>query len=115
MIVEQEGGWVPEGGEARAGRTRATSRVQGSVWVWGGGRGEGGSGELYDRGRGTWMVTGSMGNARAVHTATLLANGKVLVAGGFNPSDLTSAELYDPGTGTWMVTGSMGNARAQHT
>ena len=51
------------------------------------------------------------------HTATLLANGKVLVAGGYNEngSDLASAELYDPATGTWSPTGSLGTARDSHT
>jgi len=44
---------------------------------------------------GTWKVTGSMNNMRIYHTATLLANGDVLVAGGINPTDgyLSSAEL----------------------
>src|SRR5262245_33381705 len=47
----------------------------------------------------SWTATGSMGTAREFHTATLLPNGRVLVAGGYNGSYLSSAELYDPGTG----------------
>ena len=52
-----------------------------------------------------------------MHTATLLPNGMVLVAGGrdgisFTPSDvLASAELYDPASGTWTATGSLNTAR----
>lgn len=40
-------------------------------------------------------------------TATLLGNGRVLVAGGGNPSATVSAELYDPASGRWSATGSM--------
>ena len=61
--------------------------------------------------------TGSMNIARIGHSATLLSNGKVLVAGGWNGSDLSptvfaSAEIYDPAKGKWSFTGSMTVARA---
>jgi galactose oxidase-like protein/uncharacterized protein DUF4214/Kelch motif protein len=64
-----------------------------------------------------WIVTGSMVTRRHQHTATLLANGKVLVAGGNDGSGhiLATAELYDPATGTWTPTGPMGMAREYHT
>jgi N-acetylneuraminic acid mutarotase len=57
-----------------------------------------------------------MTTARTGHTATLLANGEVLVAGGGNATgSLTSVELYNPATGKWAVSGSMTTARTAHT
>src|SRR6267143_974733 len=65
----------------------------------------------------TFNNTGSLGSARRNHTATLLPNGKVLVAGGFDNSGngLASAELYDPASGTWSAAGSLTTARYSHT
>lgn len=63
-----------------------------------------------------WIGTGNLTTARYGHTATLLPNGKVLVAGGSNGNSLLiSAELYDPALGTWSVTGSLLTERERHT
>ncbi|CAF4352658.1 unnamed protein product, partial [Adineta steineri] len=57
-----------------------------------------------------------MSVARRLHTASTLANGLVLVAGGEDSGGyLYSAELYNPSTGTWTVTGSMSIVREWHT
>jgi hypothetical protein len=58
-----------------------------------------------------------MNAARGVHSATLLPNGKVLVAGGtINGTDpLASAELFDPATGFWTLASPLPTPRAFHT
>jgi len=66
---------------------------------------------------GTCTAIGSLATtARSYHTATLLANGNVLVAGGTDGTNsLTSAELYNGVNSTWTTTGSLVVARKAHT
>jgi serine/threonine protein phosphatase PrpC len=54
--------------------------------------------ELYDPAAGTFSPTGPMGKARSSHTATLLSDGRVLIAGGYGGGNnySASAELYTP-------------------
>jgi hypothetical protein len=71
--------------------------------------------ELYDpTGAGTWTQTASLITARTNHTATLLSNGKVLVAGGIAPYSINSAEIYDPVAKRWTATGNLNVARNSH-
>jgi uncharacterized delta-60 repeat protein len=56
-----------------------------------------------------------MNTARCDHTAILLTDGRVLVAGGFNNTYRTSAEIYNPATNAWTYAASMHTARGLHT
>lgn len=119
------GSWALTGSLAapRVGHT-ATLLPNGEVLVVGGDRkpdphglGLGGTAELYDPTTGRWRATANLKTARVAFTATLLATGRVLVAGGVSNSDesLDSSELYDPDSGTWGFTGKLITPRFQHT
>jgi large repetitive protein len=78
---------------------------------------------LRAQSQGTFTPTGSMTTSRESHTATLLWNGKVLIAGGVYLGPLgppaggilKDAEIYDPGAGIFSGTGAMTTPRSGHT
>jgi hypothetical protein len=65
----------------------------------------------------SWSAAGSLLQPRSYHTATLLNDGKVLVAGGFDAGGASSAtaESYDPGTGNFTSVGNLPSKSAGHT
>jgi hypothetical protein len=72
--------------------------------------------ELYDPASRSFAITGSMQAARTEHTATLLADGRVLIAGGSTSVDpLASTEIYNPSLGTFVAAASMASPRSNHT
>lgn len=79
------------------------------------------SAELYDPESDTWAVVAAPKRARIGHTATLLTDGRVLVAGGEISTggiqrDVTAtAEIFDPAADRWVATGTLGFARTDHT
>jgi N-acetylneuraminic acid mutarotase len=122
------GQWTATGSLASARHFHtATLLADGKVLVSGGygnagdlvsygNAGELASSELYDPATGQWTATGALVSARHEHTATLLADGKVLVSGGYrNGGPLTSSELYDPAIGQWTAMGALASARHLHT
>lgn len=76
--------------------------------------------EVYDPTSGSWAPTGSPITRRYVHTATRLADGRVLLAGGLVASGTTvnataASERFDESTGTFTATGQLVAARSRHT
>src|ERR1700733_8089702 len=71
----------------------------------------------YAQSPATFTAINGMWMARSGHTATVLPNGKVLLAGGTNgpQSFLASAELYDPSAGYSTPTSDMITARSGHS
>ncbi|HEX7591745.1 MAG TPA: kelch repeat-containing protein [Candidatus Limnocylindrales bacterium] len=133
------GTFSPTGSMTTARVSQATLLADGRVLIAGGtiasnvatGKEILASAELYDPNTGTFSPTGSMTTARVGQTATLLSDGRVLIAGGsdlrviaggsaspgdvLEGSSLASAELYDPKTGTFSPAGSMTTARVGQT
>jgi N-acetylneuraminic acid mutarotase len=120
------GSWTPTGSmhTARSGHV-ALQLPNGKVLVVGG-RNENdtlsqplASAEVYDPATGAWAAVHDMLEVAIVQTATLLADGRVLVLGGtYKPptSEFVSphegiaatAELYDPVADSWTMTGNLG-------
>ena len=113
------------------GGTKATPLLNGSVLLAGGyiaivvGVDASAHTYVYDLATQSLKKTADMQLSRAYHTATLLRDGRVLIAGGYNSPDTpvetvgpggiySAAELYDPATGTLAWTGGMAWGRYSH-
>jgi hypothetical protein len=114
------GTWSATGATA-TGRSGSTLTVlpSGKALVTGGTgfAGPTATAEVYDPAAGnwaagTWSAVASLPTATFFHTATLLASGKVLVAGGDSASGpIAGAQEYDPSVGSWSATGAMAVGR----
>ena len=94
----------------------ATALPSGDVLVVGGlvGSTPTATAELYSPGAGGWVAVPLMSSPRYLHTATLLGDGRVLVAGGHSGENLASAEIFDPITRTWAPAAAMPVGRNGH-
>lgn len=97
---------------------RVTGGTIGRVFVAGGivaGGDQTNTTELYDGDTGTWTAKATMATARSDSANVLMADGKVMVAGGFNTSGsviLSTVEIWDPVANTWATTGNLNFPRA---
>lgn len=128
-VYDPTSGKFTRTGSLRVGREDQTATLlkDGRVLLTGGigriGKNDWGdldSAELYDPATGTFTLTGSMMEGRCFHTATLLQDGRVLIAGGrggpnVGSAGTPSAELYDPATGKFTPVGSMTIGHMFHT
>ncbi|WP_438007435.1 kelch repeat-containing protein [Sorangium sp. So ce321] len=116
--------WTPAAsmGSARSGHT-ATLLTDGRVLVLGGNRRMSedsvlAAAEIYDPALNAWTAVAPMGLPRGGHTATLLADGRVLVAGGFSVlgrwQELAICEIYDPAAGAFSPAASLLYPRRGH-
>ena len=76
--------------------------------------------EIYDPQTDSWTPTAPMMEFRASHTLTLLADGRVLAAGGQDPRTRdyvlhATTEIYDPATNEWTSGPDMSEPRMSHS
>lgn len=75
-----------------------------------------GSVEIYDPSADAWLAGPPLATPRFLHTATLLADGRVLVAGGSNAAEaeIVSSEIFDPSSDSWSAGPALNEARVFH-
>ncbi len=120
IVMAQSSGTFTTTGSMSTARSghQATLLSSGKVLITGGTTSSAGyavpvaTAELYDPKTQTFTPTADMTTARSGHTATVLPNGNILIAGGMF---LDSAELYDPSAGIFRATGNLSAARRAHT
>jgi len=124
LLLAARGNDVTDGAPMAHGRARHTLTVGGAdrfspAFVVGGQDGGGplGSIEIFDSTANSFSpVASTLADPRFDHTATLLANGRLLIVGGNGAQGvLASSEIFDPITRTVRPTGKLHNARARHT
>lgn len=73
--------------------------------------------EMFDAAGGTWSLADPLTHSRRAHSATLLADGRLMVAGGVGAAGRVGAsEVYDVGDGAWqLLGGSLVTPRADHS
>jgi len=120
IAVTARGSWVSTATIAGARHYFALAHLPNGMVLASGGFTAGAvtsSAALYDPAAGIWTAAAPMLYPRNGHSATVLVDGRVLVAGGSDSgrNSVLPAEIYDPATNTWTLTGSMAEGREWHT
>ena len=113
------GSWSAVAAPPSAHGEGTASLVGGKVLIAGGNQSAASSTvDSYDPTSGSWTPVGQLNVPRYGHSATVLADGRLLVAGGCNPivgGYLSSLEIFDPATGAWTRVGNLLSIRMLHT
>lgn len=117
LVVWQSAGNMPGG--ARINHTMTTLSDGRRVLIAGGGGRDAPTVTIFDTSTGTWSVGPPLNVGRSAHRAVRLADGRVLIAGGYQPATTpptsqgvqSSTEIYDPATGRWAMAAPMNQGR----
>jgi len=111
--------------EARTNHAAVLLSDRSSVLVMGGNGGDNAdisvsTAEVFDSRSGTWTQVSPLNLDRTGHTATLLADGRVLVAGGESAQrgqrrSLRTGEVFDPNSREWRSAGDMACPRSEQS
>jgi N-acetylneuraminic acid mutarotase len=101
--------WAPTAVKLANGKVLVTGG-----YLWSGVQAAVSTSEIFDPVSNTWSAAAPMSMPRFHHTATVLSDGRVLVAGGERGFYLAFAEIYDPTANAWKPAASMRFKRAQH-
>lgn len=105
------------------GVAHSTTRLaDGQILVVGGAFGSGPPGisdkaEIFSPASGTWQAVASLSVTRHAHTASVLSDGRIMLAGGDDGGGQrhNSVEIFDPHSGSWSLTAAMIDARSSHS
>jgi sugar lactone lactonase YvrE len=109
------GTWAVTGSFAEARYLGTLTKLGDGRALLAGGSGDSTAADLYNPATGAWTAAQPLHQGRDQHAAVALADGRVLVSGGYAAgAPVNTAEIYDPALNTWTTAAPMGSVRAWH-